>query len=100
MKEWPFSLSDWNAESVRRSRVRKSLRSYIAREGILLHRSKHCEDPWCALLPFPKDKGKEIGAIMAESCRLYEESGRVAFGPGDLTTVRLLCAKLKLDGCP
>jgi hypothetical protein len=62
--------------------------------GILTHRSGCLgkgEKPWIALLPIEEDKGKDLFDIMAESCRLYDESGWCAYAEGELSAVRLLC---------
>lgn len=68
--------------------------------GILTHDAgQHAfrDDKWMALLPFDRDKGKEMVDIMAESCRLYDESEHVATGPGELTAIRKLCQQLNIN---
>ncbi len=70
-------LIEARAELVRRD-------TWLKEHGILLHHSMACpEAPWLAVLPFTEDIGKDIGAIMAESCRLYDESGRTGYGKSD-----------------
>lgn len=74
--------------------LRVKLTAFKKKHGIKTHRAKWFsreEEPWLALIPFEDDKGKNVGQIMAESCRLYEESERCAFGTGELTAVRKLC---------
>ena len=73
---------------------RRKLTALKRRHGIQTHRCdglSRREEPWLAILPFDDDKGKDIGTIMAESCRLYEEAGYLATGTGELTAVQKLC---------
>lgn len=51
--------------------------------GVLTHHSNDMPpgEGWMAILPFDDDRGKTIDLMIAESCRLYDEAGRVAFGP-------------------
>lgn len=55
--------------------------SWIAAQGILTHHAPHCpEAPWMALQPFKEDTGKDIGTIMAESCRTYDDADALGYG--------------------
>lgn len=74
--------------------LRTKLTIFKKKHGIQTHRAKHLrreEEPWLALIPFDDDRGKDIGQIMADSCRLYEEAGYCALATGELTAVRKLC---------
>lgn len=75
------------------------LSAFKKQHGILTHCAAHLpkEDMrWLALIPFADDVGKDVGEIMAESCELYEESGRCALGTGELSAVRKLCQQLHI----
>lgn len=77
-----------------RPSTRTRLRSFTREHGILTFRSKGFtreEEPWIAIKPIPGDESKNIGEIMADSCRLYDEAGYLATGTGELTAVRKLC---------
>lgn len=81
---------------------RSKLSDFKQAHGILTYKSVGMlrrDEPWIALIPFADDRGKEVGEIMAESCRLYEESGYCALGEGELTAVRKLCSQKKIV-CP
>lgn len=72
------------------------LRALCEQHGILTHRAacrERGQAPWMALLPVAADAGRDLFDIIGDSARLYEESGRVAFGEGQLSTVRELCRK-------
>lgn len=76
--------------------------AFKRQHGILTHRSRSLvkgEKPWTALLPVEADKGKGLVEIMSESCRLYDEGGRVGYGEGELSAIRELCAKMAIE-CP
>jgi hypothetical protein len=76
--------------------ARVELTMFKRKHGIQTHHAKHLsreDDPWLAIIPFDDDKGKSIGAIMADSCQLYEESGYCATGTGELSAIRKLCAQ-------
>lgn len=76
------------------------LTAFCKLHGILTHKAGPCHDRtdrWMALLPIPEHKGKPIYDIMAEWCRVYDESNRIATGPGKLSAVRALC---KLQNIP
>ncbi len=77
------------------------LRDFKAEHGILTHNARWAREdhPWLALQAFDEDKGKDIALIIAESCRLYEESGRVSTGSSEIAAVRGICAALKI-ACP
>lgn len=77
-----------------RPSARSRLTEFKRKHGILTHRTDSFmrkEEPWLALLPTNEDKGKSVSQIMADSCRLYDESGYVATGTGELSAVRKLC---------
>ena len=70
------------------------LARFKRRHGIKTWRTpgmRRADEPWIAVLPISKDLGKDILDLMAESCRLYEESGKLAYGTGELSAVRTLC---------
>ncbi len=54
-----------------------------AKYGILTHFSGSMpkEIAWIALCPVKDDMDKDISTIMAESCRLYDESDLLGYGP-------------------
>lgn len=77
----------------------KLLRDFKNQHDIQTHRATHMareDHPWLALRPFAEDDRKDIGTIMAESCRLYEEAGQCATGTGELTAMRTLCQQLNI----
>lgn len=82
----------FNVEPTRKTR-RVLLSEFKAKHGIETYRSqmRREDHPWIALLRFDCDTGKSIGQVMAESCRLYDESGYLATGEGELSAVRKLC---------
>lgn len=90
----------WTLIAVERGESRANkLKAFKAQHGILTHRAsgvRREDHPWIALVPRPEDKGKDIGTIMAESCRLYDESYQLATGHGELSTIRTLCHYLGL----
>lgn len=82
--------------------ARSKLVNFKRKHGIKTWRTpgmRREDDPWIAILPISKDLFKDIGTIMAESCRLYDESGKIAYGKGELSAVRTLCEQtgLKFD---
>jgi len=80
--------------------AREKLTAFKQEHGIKTHRAPHMqrsEHPWLAIIPFTDDKDKDIGTIMAESCRLYEESGYCATGEGELSAVRTLCKQRRIE---
>lgn len=65
--------------------------------GVMLtHYNADCENPWCAILVQTEDKGKTIGLIMAESCRLYDEAGLYAEGSTEIDAMEELAVKNNL----
>ncbi len=65
--------------------------------GILTHYNPDCEPPWIALKPiFPEHKGMTIGAIMADACLIYDESGWIGEGDGEADAMADLALKLGL----
>lgn len=79
--------------------LRQRITAFKKLHGILTFktsRMKREEYPWIAVLPVEEDKGKDIGTIMAESCRLYDESGYLAEGTGELSAIRTLCQQLEI----
>lgn len=64
--------------------------------NMLTHRNTECDPPWCAILVQERDKGKSIGLIMAESCRLYDEAGWYAEGDTELEAMEELAVKNKI----
>ena len=80
----------------RRSRTAR-LHVFMKQHGILSHRAgfrTREQHPWIAILPVAADRGKDIGTIMSESCRLYDESNNLATGTGELSTVRTICEQM------
>ena len=78
---------------------RVKLTAFKRAHGIQTHHAPHMQredEPWLAIIPFDEDQGKTIGTIMAESCRMYEESGYCATGTGELTAVRKLCEQRRI----
>jgi hypothetical protein len=71
---------------------RVRLSEFKRKHGILTHCAKHMDEPWSACLPLDGDKGKAMAEIMSESCRLYDDSGRVVTADGELSAIRKLCA--------
>lgn len=70
---------------------------WMASSGILTHHTEGFgETAWMALMPFDKDKGKDIMTIFAESCRLYDESGQCQYGPTEDDAIVALAKKLNL----
>jgi len=78
--------------------LRTRLSDFKKEHRIQTYRSdmRRQDEPWIALVPFHDDWDKDIGTIMAESCRIYEESGNVSTGIGELTAVRKLCQQLHI----
>lgn len=64
--------------------------------GILTHYNKDCEYPWLALLPYERDKGRDIGDVMSESCVTYEEAERIREAETEEGAVLLLATNCKL----
>jgi hypothetical protein len=54
--------------------------AWMKRNNILTHFSSGMPDPWLAIAAMPEDVGKNIGQIMAESCRLYDEANLCGYG--------------------
>lgn len=78
------------------------LTAFKAEHGILTHRARlfaREDHPWSAMLPLERDRGRDMADIMAESCRIYDEAGRVVTGTGELAAVRTLCENFKIP-CP
>ncbi len=72
--------------------------AWIKRRGILTHFSAQFPKwQWIAILPTEDDRNKDIGTIMAESCRLYDEAGRV--GDGE-TEDEAICELARKCGLP
>lgn len=70
---------------------------WIADNDILTHHAPHCEEaPWMAVQPFDEDKGKDIGNIMAESCRLYDDADALGYGMTQDEAIVNLARKLNL----
>jgi hypothetical protein len=70
---------------------------WIAESGILTHHTEGFgETAWMALLPWDKDKGKDIMTIFAESCRLYDEAGQCQYGPTEDDAIVELAKRLQL----
>ena len=57
------------------------------------------DEPWIAVKVMTEDRFKTLPTIMAESCRLYEESDHSATGKGEVSAIRTLCRQLKIE-CP
>lgn len=91
----------WTLIAVERGESRANkLKAFKTKHGILTHRTsgmKREDHPWIALIPSEEDQGKDIGTIMAESCRIYEEQGRLATGEGELSAIRQLCNQLNIE---
>jgi hypothetical protein len=83
-----------------RPSLRANLKAFMHANGILTHRSHRYPVPWIAVLLFEKDKGKHIAVVMGESCRLYDDAGRIAEGAGELYAVRKLAERFSISGCP
>lgn len=82
---------------------RAQLHAFMRKHGILSHRANFMareQHPWLAILPMREDRGKDIGTIMSESCRLYDESPYLATGAGEYTTVRTLCEQAGVPFTP
>lgn len=78
---------------------RQRLTEFKRKHGIRTHQAKHllCEDePWIALIPFSNEKNKSIEKMIADSGRLYDEAGFCAYGAGELTAIRKLCAQCNI----
>jgi hypothetical protein len=70
---------------------------WIAANCILTHHAPHCpEAPWIAIQPFDGDRGKEVGEIMAESCRLYDDADAIGYGQTEDEAIVSLAKKLNL----
>jgi hypothetical protein len=81
---------------------RVKLTAFKEAHGIKTHQAKHMrreDEPWLAIIPFDEDKEKCVGEIMADSCRLYEESGYCATGTGEVSAIRKLCKQRGIT-CP
>jgi len=89
-----------NVEPTRKTK-RVLFSEFKAKNGIETHRiqMRREDHPWIALLRFDSDVGKSICQVMAESCRLYDESGHLATGEGELSAVRKLCQQRGIH-CP
>lgn len=69
---------------------------WLRSSGILTHHSPRMEYPWIAIKPFERDKGKDIGTIFAESCRIYDESHSIGYGNTEDEAITSLAHKLNL----
>ena len=57
---------------------------WMEKHHIKIHYSPECaESPWLALMPFEEHRAMNIGDIMAEACRLYDEQGRLGYGSSE-----------------
>ena len=66
-------------------------------ECVKTHRSEIMTNaPWMALLPRMKDRDRDIGAIMADSCRLYDEAGLIGYGDTEVEAIIDLCVNVKI----
>lgn len=78
----------------------RRLRAFKRKHGILSFKSEvRMLAPWIVIKVLREDRGKDIGTIMSESCRLYDESGLCATGNGELSAVRKLC-RMNAIPCP
>jgi len=69
---------------------------WIEKHGVLTHHSPHMDDdPWMAIIPFDGHTGS-IGAIMAEWCRLYDETGMIGYGETEAIVKLAIAHNLKL----
>jgi len=69
---------------------------WVERLGFLTHHTPELsaeEGPWIAILPEEDDKGKDIGEIMSESCRLYDEVFGMGYGTTEEAAILELCRK-------
>jgi hypothetical protein len=74
------------------------LAAFVAEHGILTHYASHARtDRHMALLPIPEHRGRDIGEIMAEWARRYDETDRVVTARSRLAAVRELA---RLNGIP
>lgn len=65
--------------------------------GILTHHNPDCDPPWIAIKPMlPEHKGKNIGEIMGDACRLYDEGGWIGEGEGEADAMADLARKINL----
>lgn len=70
---------------------------WLQSSGILTHHTPGFGDTaWMAVMPFDKDKGKDIMTIFAESCRLYDESGYCCYGATEDEAIVVLCRSIGL----
>ena len=93
------TLFDLGPPQTPTKRVR--LHAFCRQHDIRTHRSRldRKDHPWIALIPFHNDATKDLFTIVAESARLYEESGMLATGEGELSAVRTLCQQVGIE-CP
>jgi hypothetical protein len=76
---------------------------WLEQQGFLTH---YCpdmapeEDPWIAIKPVEEDKGKDIGLIMSESCRLYDEEYGCGYGKTKMDAILDLCRKKSIPLWP
>jgi hypothetical protein len=67
-------------------------------ECVKTHRSSIMTDaPWMALLPEKNDRERDIGDIMADSCRLYDEAGRIGYGDTEEAAIIDLCCNVRIQ---
>lgn len=73
---------------------------WIEKHGFLTHDDGVLNDDpdarWMAIIPFEGDEGKDIGTIMAESCRLYEECNAIGYAANEADAIEDCASRLKI----
>ena len=71
------------------------LRGFMNAHAIITHRAPIMIYPWTAMIRFEEDRlaDKSLAQCMAESARLYEECGMIAFGQSERQAVVNLCLR-------
>jgi hypothetical protein len=102
MKEEQPNLFDIESAVFARhqSGIRAALAEFQKKHGILTHCAEDLKGDagrWLAILPKDKHKGLDVGSIMAEECRLYDEGGLTGYGSTRREAIKDLCAKQGIE---
>lgn len=73
------------------------LKRLKAVECVKTHHSAIMIDaPWMAILPETDDRERDVGDIMADKCRLYDEAGWIGYGDTEEEAIIDLCCNMKI----